>query len=67
MAAVLVNTAPVLRGISRDLRFLRFNSGFGASVMAFTRGATVKLIVHFSRWLFRTYGHLSATSEERAA
>ena len=67
MTAVLGNGAPVLRDLSRKLREFLLGAGKGASVLACTNGAVVKLVVQFSRWLFRTYGPRYATPEERAA
>ena len=67
ISAVLGNGAPVLRDLSRDLRVFLLSAGKGASVLDFTNGTVVKLVVQFSRWLFRTYGPRYATSEKRAA
>ena len=67
MTAVSGNGAPVLRDLSRELREILLSSCKGASVLAYTNCAVVKLVVPFSRWFFRTYGPRYATSEERAA
>ena len=67
MAAVLKNGAPALRVLSRQLRQFLLAGDKGASVLAFTNAAVVKLVVQFSRWLFRTYGPRYETPEERAA
>ena len=49
MTAVLGNGVPVLRDLSRELREFWLSAGKGASVLAFTNGAVVKLVVQFSR------------------
>ena len=57
----------MLRDLLRELREFLLSAGKGVSVLAFTNGAVVKLVVQFFRWLFRTYGTRYATPEERAA
>ena len=64
MSAVLGNGAPVLRDLSRELREFLLSAGKEASVLVFTNRAVVKLVVQFSRWLYRTYGPRYATTEK---
>ena len=45
MSAVLGNGAPVLRDLSRELQEFLLSGGKWASVLAFTNGAVVKLVV----------------------
>ena len=49
MSAVLENGAPVHRDLSRELREFLLSAGKGSSVLAFTNGAVVKLVVQFFR------------------
>ena len=67
MRVVFGDGTPALRDLSRELREFLLKPGKGASLLAFTGGAVVKLVVQFSRWLFRTYGTRYATLEQRAA
>ena len=66
ISAVLGNATAALREFFRDLRAFLLHFVIGEAATAFVHRAKIKLIAQFPRWLFRAYGTLSATPEEKA-